>query len=166
MKKITKTMPLALAAMLLCTGCGNHADMMETINDDAQFVFEAEEAVNQAPAQMFDNGANPTIEFNTEEYSAITENSFKSTAAEPLSTFSADVDTASYSNLRRMIRDGTTIPSDAVRIEEMINYFHYDYPEPQPNEPFSVTTEIADCPWNSDTKLMMVGMKAQDIDMQ
>lgn len=168
MKKISKTMPLALAAMLLCTGCVDNPNMMDTIKDKARYMIDAveEEAVNQAPAEMFDNGANPSFEFNTEEYSAITENSFKSTAAEPLSTFSADVDTASYSNLRRMIHDGMTIPSDAVRIEEMINYFHYDYPEPQPNEPFSVTTEIADCPWNPDTKLMMVGMKAQDIDMQ
>ncbi|MBR3267485.1 MAG: von Willebrand factor type A domain-containing protein [Oscillospiraceae bacterium] len=104
-------------------------------------------------------------DFNTEEYSAITENSFKSTVTDPLSTFSADVDTACYSNLRRMIREGSEIPQDSVRIEEMINYFHYNYPEPNGNEPFSVTTELADCPWNSDTKLMMIGMKAKDIDM-
>ena len=111
-------------------------------------------------------GGNMAPDFNTEEYSAITENSFQSVAANPLSTFSADVDTASYSNLRRIIRDGGTIPQDAVRIEEMVNYFHYDYPEPQAGEPFSVTTEIADCPWNADTKLMRIGMKAKDIDMQ
>ncbi|MBP0968146.1 MAG: von Willebrand factor type A domain-containing protein, partial [Oscillospiraceae bacterium] len=113
-----------------------------------------------------DNGMYTEPDFNTEEYSAISENSFQSVTANPLSTFSADVDTASYSNLRRIIRGGGEIPQDAVRIEEMINYFRYRYPEPQAGEPFSVTTEIADCPWNADTKLMMVGMKAKDIDMQ
>ena len=104
-------------------------------------------------------------EFNTEEYSAITENTFMSTVSDPLSTFSIDVDTASYSNIRRMIDRGRDIPADAVRIEEMINYFDYSYPEPKGDEPFSVSTEITDCPWNSDTKLMRIGLKSMDIDL-
>ena len=104
-------------------------------------------------------------EFNTEEYSAITENTFMSTVSDPLSTFSIDVDTASYSNIRRMIDRGRDIPADAVRIEEMINYFDYSYPEPKDGEPFSVSTEITDCPWNSDTKLMRIGLKSIDIDL-
>ena len=104
-------------------------------------------------------------EFNTEEYSAITENTFMSTVSDPLSTFSIDVDTASYSNIRRMIDRGRDIPADAVRIEEMINYFDYSYPEPKDGEPFSVSTEITDCPWNSDTKLMRIGLKSMDIDL-
>ncbi len=104
-------------------------------------------------------------DFNTEEYNSIQENGFKSVSENPLSTFSADVDTASYSNLRRMITDGYGIDPNAIRIEEMINYFSYDYPEPKNGEPFSVTAEISDCPWNSESQLMMIGMKTKDIDL-
>ncbi len=110
---------------------------------------------------MYEEG----IDFNTEEYNAIKENSYMSVLANPLSTFSIDVDTASYTNLRRMINDGDYIDTDAIRIEEMINYFNYDYPAPNAGEPFSVTTEMADCPWNDETKLLLVGLQAEEIDM-
>lgn len=103
-------------------------------------------------------------EFNTEEYNYISENGYKTTAEEPLSTFSVDVDTASYSNLRRYINYGQEVPADAVRIEEMLNYFSYDYPEPKSDEPFSVTTEYSDCPWNEDNRLLLIGLKAKEID--
>ncbi len=106
-----------------------------------------------------------TIDWNTEEYNAIKENSYMSVAANPLSTFSIDVDTASYTNLRRMINEGDYIDTDAIRIEEMINYFSYDYPAPRAGEPFSVTTEISDCPWNDETKLLLVGLQAEEIDL-
>jgi len=101
--------------------------------------------------------------FNTEEYNEIIENGYKSVAANPLSTFSVDVDTASYANVRRMIEYGDYINPDAVRIEEFINYFDYDYSEPTTNDPFSVNVEMSDCPWNEETKLMLVGLKAEDI---
>ncbi len=104
------------------------------------------------------------VEHNTEEYSAITENRFLSVAVNPLSTFSADTDTASYSNVRRYIDDRMLPPEDAVRIEELLNYFTYDYPEPQKGEPFSVTTEISACPWNEDTELMLIGLQAEKPD--
>ncbi len=104
-------------------------------------------------------------EFNTEEYSAITESGFRSVATSPLSTFAADVDTASYANIRRMIHDGTKPEADAVRIEEILNYFYYDYPEPEAGKPFSVTTELSDCPWNADTKLLLIGLQAKSIDV-
>lgn len=154
---------LTLAALLLTascalTGCGDMDMNVKMSADTAEYSSCAE-------GDDADFAESDVPDFNTEEYSAITENSFKSTLADPLSTFSADVDTASYTNIRRMINQQTPIPADAVRIEEMINYFHYDYPEPNPGEPFSVTTEIADCPWNSDTKLLMVGLKATDIDL-
>lgn len=103
--------------------------------------------------------------YNTEEYGKITENGYKSTAQNPLSTFSTDVDTASYSNVRRMIQQGWGVEPDAVRIEEFINYFDYDYPEPNTDDPFSVTTELSDCPWNDEAKLLLVGLKAEDIDI-
>ncbi len=103
---------------------------------------------------------------NDEAYSEITENAFISTADQPTSTFSIDVDTASYANVRRMIQNGTydNIP-DAVRIEEMINYFHYDYPEPEENIPFSVTTELSPCPWNEQNQLMLIGLQAKQLDL-
>ena len=165
MKKhlMMRQIPLVLAAMMLFTGCGQEqktADPILKAPAKEEFCTEGVCADNSL------NYRGGLPEFHTEEYSAITEHSFQSVASSPLSTFAADVDTASYSNLRRMIRDGSSIPADAVRIEEMLNYFHYDYPQPNANEPFSVTTEIADCPWNTDTKLMMIGMKAKDIDMQ
>ncbi len=103
-------------------------------------------------------------DFNTEEYSYISENGYKNVMEEPLSTFSIDVDTAAYSNVRRMIRNGENIPADAVRIEEMINYFDYDYPEPEGDDPFSVTTEYSECPWNPENRLLMIGLQAKEID--
>lgn len=104
--------------------------------------------------------------FNTEEYSNIAESGYKSVAANPLSTFSIDVDTASYANVRRMIQEGGYINPEAVRIEEFINYFDYSYPQPATDDPFSVTTELSDCPWNSKAKLLLVGLKAEDIQQE
>lgn len=103
-------------------------------------------------------------DYNTEEYNYISENGYKQVVQEPLSTFSVDVDTAAYSNVRRMINQGTSVPADAVRIEEMINYFDYDYPEPEGEEPFSVTTEYSVCPWNEENRLLMIGLQAKEID--
>lgn len=106
-------------------------------------------------------------EFNTEEYNVEKETGFAKVSQSPLSTFSADVDTASYSNLRRMIEDGYSldeIPEGAVRIEEILNYFDYDYNLPERGEPFGVTTEIADCPWDENHKLLSIGLKTEEID--
>lgn len=103
-------------------------------------------------------------DYNTEEYSAIEENNFLETKTAPLSTFSADVDTASYANVRRMILSGWEVDTGAVRIEELINYFSYDYETPANNQPFSVTKEIMDTPWNEDSKLLSIGIKTEDID--
>ena len=102
--------------------------------------------------------------FNTEEYNYTEENRFLSPATAPFSTFAADVDTASYANFRRQVLDGGTVVPDSVRIEEMINYFHYDYPDPERGEPFSVTTELSDCPWNDEAKLLMIGLSAEQLD--
>lgn len=102
-----------------------------------------------------------------EEYSEWEEKGFSSVMKEPLSTFAADIDTASYSNLRRLIQDGYDIdmlPDGAVRIEEMLNYFSYDYKEPNGMEPFGVTTQIGICPWNEDARLLVIGLKTEDID--
>lgn len=101
--------------------------------------------------------------FNTESYDRITDNPFLATDVNPLSTFSIDVDTASYSNLRRFLNDGSLPPPDAIRIEEMVNYFSYHYEEPTDNVPFAVHTEIADAPWSPDHRLVLVGLKGKEI---
>lgn len=96
-------------------------------------------------------------------YGALTDNSFKSPWKDPHSTFSVDVDTASYTNIRRMIQGGQAVAKDAVRIEEMINYFSYNYPQPEGKHPFSVNVETASCPWNEKHRLVKVGLKGKDI---
>ena len=103
-------------------------------------------------------------DFNTEGYAGINENGFKNVKNNPLSTFSIDVDNASYSNVRRFINSGMLPPPEAVRIEEMINYFRYDYPDPKGEHPFSVFTELAVCPWNSRHHLLHIGLRAKSID--
>lgn len=102
--------------------------------------------------------------FNTEGYSTIHENGFRSVMNNPLSTFSIDVDRASYSNIRRFINHGQKPPVDAVRIEEMINYFNYDYHEPVNEHPFAVYTEVSECPWQEGHYLMHVGLKGKSIE--
>lgn len=102
--------------------------------------------------------------FNTEEYDRIYENEFKDARQNPLSTFSIDVDTASYTNVRRYITNSQLPPKDAVRIEEMINYFTYDYPQPRRRHPFSITTEISACPWKEDHKLVHIGLQGKSLD--
>lgn len=101
--------------------------------------------------------------FNTEEYSRIYENRFFDALHNPLSTFSIDVDTASYANIRRFIRNNQFPLKDAVRIEEMINYFDYDYPLPGKKEPFSIFTEMSLCPWNEAHRLIHIGLQGREL---
>lgn len=116
-----------------------------------------------APRSMtFDHAQN----WNTEEYSTIHENGFKRAVDKPLSTFSIDVDAASYSNIRRFINNGQMPPKDAVRIEEMINYFGYDYDQPKGNNPFSINTEISSAPWNEEHKIVQVGLQGKKLAME
>jgi Ca-activated chloride channel family protein len=102
--------------------------------------------------------------YNREGYDNIKENEFQKVTDHPLSTFSIDVDAASYSNVRRLINEGRLPTPGAVRIEEMINYFSYNYPQPSNDRPFSITTESAPCPWNEDHQLVMIGMQGRKID--
>jgi Ca-activated chloride channel family protein len=101
--------------------------------------------------------------WNTEEYDGISENIFHSALRKPLSTFSIDVDAASYSNIRRFINNGQRPPKDAVRIEELINYFEYDYPQPSGEHPFEIITEISRAPWNEEHKLVHIGLQGKRI---
>lgn len=103
---------------------------------------------------------------NTEAYDRIVDNPFRRAVDEPLSTFSIDVDTASYANVRRFLASGNRPPKDAVRIEELVNYFPYDYPAPAAGEPFSVNVEVAACPWKEGRRLVRVGLKGREIDLK
>lgn len=116
-----------------------------------------------SPMEQQARGSNQKADFNTEEYGRITENEFHEAANDPLSTFSIDVDTASYSNVRRFLNQGQLPPADAVRIEELINYFKYSYPEPEGEEPFSISAEVAACPWEPNHKLVQVGLQGRRI---
>lgn len=100
---------------------------------------------------------------NTEEYNNVIENRFRMAADESLSTFSIDVDAASYSNMRRYINQGQLPPADAIRTEELINYFSYDYAKPTGNDPVKISAEAGNCPWNSKHRLVRIGIKAREI---
>jgi hypothetical protein len=119
---------------------------------------EAGEFDRQAPAEAEAH--------NTEAYDHIVDNAFLSVARNPLSTFSIDVDTASYSNVRRFLTSGQLPPPGAVRIEELVNYFGYDDPPPNSDVPFSVSIEVAECPWNSEHRLARIGLKGKDVPVE
>ncbi len=182
-KRMLLVVSLALAAALL-SGCALPTLLMALIG--AERDYELKEApvpevevlddgfAYETEAYMPLSGGLPNSaamgyydfdDFNTEEYAAIVENGFRKVITDPLSTFSADVDTASYCNLRRMLNDDYSagyIPSGAVRIEEMLNYFRYDYAAPEPDRKFGVTAQLTPCPWNPANTLLALGVRAAD----
>lgn len=105
-------------------------------------------------------------DYNTESYSPIIENEFLTATQNPLSTFSIDVDRASYSNARRYFSSNTMPPVGSVRAEEFVNYFEYDYPNPKTTHPFSFTTELSSCPWNPQHQLLMIGMQGKRVETE
>ncbi len=135
--------------------------------DDKEAAREMEpksEIADQSPAVK--NYAGQKDRFNTESYDRVEENEFMETLKDPLSTFSIDVDTASYANIRRFINEGSLPYPDAVRIEEMINYFPYDYKEPEGDAPLAFNSEISTCPWNPSHTLIRIGLQAKKVDLQ
>lgn len=98
-----------------------------------------------------------------EDYDTFVENAFESPKTAPLSTFSIDVDNASYTNIRRFLNNGQQVPKDAVRVEEMVNFFKYTYPQPKDENPFSINTEVSDSPWNSNNKILKIGLQGKNI---
>jgi Ca-activated chloride channel family protein len=108
-------------------------------------------------------GANRPPQWSTEEYKTLRDNNFHDVRTSPLSTFSIDVDTASYSNVRRFINSGNLPPADAVRTEELLNYFTYAYPQPSSEHPFSLTTEVGISPWNTERKLVLLGIQGKNV---
>ena len=146
-------------------GLMEYATEAEEFDGDMSYYATAPSAMVSNKAMSMGAMPVPAPDFNTEEYADVKENGFRNVYSSPLSTFSADVDTASYCNLRRMLNNNWTprdIPAGAVRIEEMLNYFRYDYDAPAGDDRFGVTAQIGDCPWNRDSKLLMLGVRAAD----
>lgn len=132
----------------------------------AEYEMVADEAFStRVSGAAISSYPQPMEETSNEDYAKIVENGFKNPFADPLSTFSIDVDAASYSNVRRFLNHGQMPPKDAVRIEEMVNYFNYDYQQPKGDDPFSINTELASSPWNKDHKLVHIGLQGKDIAM-
>lgn len=134
------------------------------IADDASDdKYERYAAPSMKVRKSLGNSFNHNSDFNTEEYSNISENGFHRTNDDPLSTFSIDVDAASYSNVRRFLNSNQLPPAGAVRTEEMVNYFKYHYPQPTGKDPFSINTEMSNCPWNKENKLILIGLQGKII---
>ncbi|NLM85947.1 MAG: DUF3520 domain-containing protein [Clostridiales bacterium] len=156
---ITGVMDEATHKALYSEGARAYADPFEVLTDRTQ-VYAAE----AMPGAMTRSLQLPMrTPFNTNEYKAVQDNRFLSVATSPLSTFAADVDTASYAQLRRPILAGRHVLPDSVRTEEMLNYFLYDYKQPEGDEPLGVTMELARTPWNQDTWLLLIGLQAKEI---
>jgi Ca-activated chloride channel family protein len=149
-----KNKPFYLLAFLLLIvlSCKKQdASAIETVDMSAVAVDEVPEEYVSDP--------------NTESYAGLEENPFESPQKSPLSTFSIDVDNASYTNIRRFINEGQKVPKEAVRVEEMMNFFKYNYPQPTGQHPFSINTELSDAPWNKNSQLLRIGLQGKNIPM-
>lgn len=151
----------AAATSLYGNRAANGAVVVETKNGIPQKLSDKE---LKKRFKALDSVTTPiTVEPDNEDYNSFVENAFESPKAAPLSTFSIDVDNASYTNVRRFINNGQSVPKDAVRVEEMVNFFKYQYPQPTGQHPFSIHTEYSDCPWNKTNKLVRIGLQGKDI---
>ena len=173
---------LCIAAALMVAACGdpshrhNSGEKVSVINSTPDEVIEEDVEITANEAALMEPSANATSKMilssppqqrNAETYKEIKENSFVAVAQQPVTTFSADVDRAAYANVRRIIGYGQIPPKDAVRIEEMVNYFDYDYPAPEEGSasPLRVSPELAPAPWNPNHLLLRIGLQAKKIDL-
>ena len=137
----------------------NDIESVTILKDSAATSIYGSRAVNGVVQITSHKGT--YTESNNEDYAKIQENPFKRSNLTPLSTFSIDVDKAGYSNVRRMINNGETIPPNAVKLEEMVNYFNYSYPQPIDEHPFSINSEVVKTPWNEQTQLVRIGLQGK-----
>jgi len=151
--KSTKVIKGVGGAALYGSQGANGVIIVTTISGNKEHIKQLEALLKNNKNEMLVN----------DSYEEIQENSFARTHLSPLSTFSIDVDKASYANVRRMINNGQQVDSDAVKLEEFINYFEYDYPQPKDKHPFSITTEVNTTPWNKQTKLVRIGLQGKKI---
>lgn len=178
---------LCIAAALMVAACGdpshrhNSGEKVSVINSTPDEVtpdevIEEDVEITSNEAALMEPSANATSKMilssppqqrNAETYKEIKENSFVAVAQQPVTTFSADIDRAAYANVRRIIGYGKIPPKDAVRIEEMVNYFDYDYPAPEEGSasPLRVSPELAPAPWNPNHLLLRIGLQAKKIDL-
>ena len=173
---------LCIAAALMVAACGdpshrhNSGEKVSVINSTPDEVIEEDVEIISDEAALMEPSANATSKMilssppqqrNAETYKEIKENSFVAVAQQPVTTFSADVDRAAYANVRRIIGYGQIPPKDAVRIEEMVNYFDYDYPAPEEGSvsPLRISPELAPAPWNPNHLLLRIGLQAKKIDL-
>jgi Ca-activated chloride channel homolog len=166
---------VVLIFSILLTGCGGSESVSDSNANRADIAGSKPMVFATPSANAANTSVNRSVakeafydeesKSNGERYAEITENPFLETSRAPLSTFSIDVDTASYANVRRFLKEGSLPPKDAVRIEELINYFEYDYPQPIGDVPFSVNTEVASCPWNARHKIVQIGLQGKKISL-
>lgn len=165
-RRRAKALSLLMAAALLATSCATSQKEANVggVPSQPQSPNAGKSAnANSSGAVASDAEASEEPGVPGERYAQIDENPFLEAARAPLSTFSIDVDTASYSNTRRFLNEGQLPPRDAVRIEELVNYFAYDYPQPLGDAPFSVKAEVADCPWNTQHRLVQIGLQGKRV---
>ncbi len=158
---MTRTRLLPFIALVALPACKSYKDAAAPYGGAGMAM--SQDAAWGSPIAMDEAGEEEPDASNTEEYDTIVENEFVAVADDPLSTFSIDVDTASYSNIRRFLRDGALPPSPAVRIEEMVNYFDYTYEGPSGPHPFAVATEVAPAPWQPDHLLVHIGLQGKQL---
>ena len=150
-----------LAAATLAAACAGNGS---TFSAEHAYRPHANVGKKDRSGQIVSGVALRGLEHNTEAYDYIQENGFLAVKDNPLSTFSIDVDTASYSNVRRFLTQGSLPPKDAVRVEELINYFGYDYATPTGNQPFSLNSEVNAAPWNANHRLVHIGLQGKRIE--
>jgi hypothetical protein len=138
-------------------------DVKQAIRNLPSDIIEKAQIIDDYGDQASRIGIKGDTEMNDESYATLIENKYQNPKDNPLSTFSVDVDNASYSNIRRFINGGHLPPKDAIRIEEMINYFKYQLPEPKDDGPVAIVTELAAAPWNTNHRLLRIGLKARTI---
>lgn len=172
MKKLSvnsRLLVIGLVISLFVSACSLATNQESPSNSNVSSKESSTTSANtmsSAPAPMMnDQEDSESDSTRGEKYAEIDENPFLETSRAPLSTFSIDVDTASYANVRRYLNDGSLPPKDAVRIEELINYFEYDYPTPVGDQPFSVTTEIATAPWNPKHRIVSIGLQGKKVSL-
>ncbi|HKG13502.1 MAG TPA: von Willebrand factor type A domain-containing protein, partial [Pyrinomonadaceae bacterium] len=160
-----KALPLLMSAVLLASSCA-------TKNDSNSGGVQYRQVPSTQPSSNSNANSGGVVAYDAaskeepgagERYAQIDENPFLEASRAPLSTFSIDVDTASYSNTRRFLNEGQLPPRDAVRIEELVNYFSYEYPQPLGEAPFSVKAEVAECPWNTQHRLVQIGLQGKKV---
>ena len=167
--RIPSSVLVATFVTFLAMGCDGGSQPPSTSGRAPNAVdsnkLQSLEQLDASEETSLDHSTQPS-EFNTEEYDRIYENPFLAVVQAPLSTFSIDVDTASYANTRRFLTDNRLPPPDAVRLEELINYFNYDYPQPSGEDPFSITAELTTAPWNPEHELLLVGLQGKRLETE